>query len=66
MEKHIGKVGAISREVKGKPCVFCGGHQYQLRLTPAPEPGTVKLHALCTQCHRQNAIGKNLGEIIWM
>jgi len=66
MQKQIGKVGTIRREVTGKACAFCGGHHYQLRLKPADEPGIVKLHAHCTQCHRQNTIGENLGDILWM
>lgn len=66
MQKQFGKVGAIRREVTGKACASCGGHLYQLRLTPAIEPGTVKLQAYCVQCHRQNRIGDKLGDILWM
>ncbi len=66
MQKQIGKVGAIHRAVKGKACATCGCHQYHLRLTPATEPGRVKLHAHCIQCHRKNTIDSNLGDILWM
>jgi len=66
MQKQIGKVGTIRRNVDGKACAFCGCHQYQLRLPPAAKPGIVKLHAYCVQCHRQQAIGNNLSDILWM
>lgn len=66
MQKQIGKVGTIRREVKGKACASCGCHQYQLRLTPATNPGTVKVYAYCVQCHRQKAVSENLGDILWM
>lgn len=66
MQKQIGKVGTIHREVRGKACASCGGHTYQVRLSPGAQAGVIELLARCTQCHRANNIGDNLGNILWM
>ncbi len=66
MQKQIGKIGAIRRELRGKACPFCGGHKYQLvlRCNPAPESGS--LFARCSRCHRPKELDEDLGRILWM
>jgi hypothetical protein len=65
MQKQIGKIGAIRRELRGKACPICGGHKYQLVLrgNMAPQAGT--LFARCTQCQRPRGLDEDLGRILW-
>lgn len=66
MQKQIGKVGAIRREVRGKACTSCGGHIYQIVLRASPTPENAKLFARCTQCQHPKGIDHDFGKILWM
>jgi len=66
MQKQLGKIGAIRREIQGKACPFCGGHKYQLVLRASctqEEPG---LFARCSKCHHPRSIDDNFVNILWM
>lgn len=66
MQKQLGKIGAIRREVHGKPCPFCGGHTYQLVLrtsSTAEEPGII---ARCSHCHHPRRFDEDFWQILWM
>jgi len=66
MQKQLGKIGAVRRELHGKACPCCGSRTYQLVLrsdVPAPSG---KLFARCTQCQRPRGIDEDLGRILWM
>jgi hypothetical protein len=45
MQKQMGKIGTIRRELHGNACPFCGGHKYRLVLRPNMEPQTGELFA---------------------
>lgn len=64
MQKQIGKVGAIRREVQGKPCRCCGGFTYQLILRPNGSSETASLFARCTKCHQPRGIDQDFGKIL--
>lgn len=66
MQKQVGKVGAIRREIRGKACSSCGGLIYQiiLRSSLTAEDGT--LFARCTQCHHPRGLDKDFGKVLWM
>jgi len=66
MNKQIGKIGAIRRELDGKPCPFCGGHKYQLLLRGSMQPQAGGLFARCSLCQRPRGIDEDLGRILWM
>ncbi|BFU93444.1 MAG: conserved protein of unknown function [Nitrospira sp.] len=66
MEKQPGKIGAIRRELRGKPCPCCGSRTYQLVLRSDLTAPSGKLFARCTQCHRPRGIDEDLGRILWM
>jgi hypothetical protein len=66
MQKQLGKVGAIRREVHGKACQFCGGRTYQLILRGASTLGRADLSARCTHCQRARSLDEDLGKILWM
>ena len=66
MNKQIGKIGAIHRELDGKPCPFCGGHKYQLLLRGNMPLQAGGLFARCSLCHRPRGIDEDLGRILWM
>lgn len=66
MQKQLGKIGAVRRELRGKACPCCGSRTYQLVLRgDVPAQGT-KLFARCTQCQRPRGIDDDLGRILWM
>lgn len=66
MQKQVGKIGAIRRNITGKACTACGSQQYQLRLTPATTPGKVTLRAQCCQCAKRQRLTSSLNQIVWM
>lgn len=66
MQKQLGKVGAIRREVHGKACQFCGGRTYQLILRASNTSDHAGLSARCTHCHRARGLDEDLGKILWM
>ncbi len=66
MQKQIGKIGAIRREVRGKACSFCGGHKYQLVLRAACTLESTGLFARCTKCQRPRGLDDDFGKILWM
>jgi hypothetical protein len=66
MQKQVGKIGAIRRDVRGKACAFCGGHKYQLILRAQGATEGAGLFARCTQCHRPRGLDEDLGRILWM
>lgn len=66
MQKQLGKIGAIRREVHGKPCPFCGGHTYQLVLRTASTTDGSGIFARCSQCHHPRRFDEDFGQIVWM
>jgi len=66
MQKQVGKIGAIRREIRGKACTSCGGHIYQIVLRSSLTPEDVTLFARCTHCHRPRGIDKDFGKVLWM
>ena len=66
MQKQIGKIGAIRREVRGKPCPFCGGHKYQLVLRATCTSESSGLFARCSQCQRPRSFDEDFGKVLWM
>lgn len=66
MQKQIGKIGTIRRELHGNACHFCGGHTYQLVLRGNMPPETGGLFARCSQCRRPRGLDEGLGRILWM
>jgi hypothetical protein len=66
MQKQIGKIGAIRREVRGKPCPFCGGHKYQLVLRATCTSENSGLFARCSQCQRPRSFDEDFGKVLWM
>jgi len=65
MQKQLGKVGAVRREVHGKACRGCGGHTYQLVLR-SRDTEAAGLFARCTQCRRPRELDQDFGRILWM
>jgi hypothetical protein len=65
MQKQIGKIGAIRRELDGKACPFCGGHKYQLVLRGNMPPQAGELFARCSQCQRICGPDEGLDRILW-
>lgn len=66
MQKQIGKIGAIRREIRGNACTFCGGHIYQIVLRSSLTPEGATLLARCTHCHHPRGIDKDFGKVLWM
>lgn len=66
MQKQMGKIGTIRRELEGKACPFCGGHTYQLVLRENMQPESGELFARCSQCQRPRGLDESLGRILWM
>ncbi|MFO0707908.1 MAG: hypothetical protein U0412_13760 [Nitrospira sp.] len=66
MQKQVGKVGAIRREIRGKACHSCGGHTYQIVLRSTLTPDESQLFARCTHCQSPRGIDKDFGKILWM
>ena len=66
MQKQVGKVGAIRRNVHGKACSCCGNRTYQLVLRTDKTAQSGKLYARCTQCQRPRDIDEDLVRILWM
>lgn len=69
MQKRLGKIGTVRREIRGKACPLCGGYRYQLLVhsSTAPEEASDML-ARCVQCNRPRQLDdgfwKNLLEDI--
>lgn len=66
MQKQLGKVGAVRRQIQGKACRCCGGHTYQLILRPSGTSEQVSLFARCTQCQQPRGLDEDFGKILWM
>jgi hypothetical protein len=66
MHKQLGKVGAVRREVHGKPCRGCGGRTYQLVLRSKGTLEPAGLFARCIQCQRPRGVDDDFGKILWM
>ena len=66
MHKQLGKIGAIRREVHGRPCPFCGGHTYQLVLRTASTTDEAGILARCSHCHHPRRFDDDFGRILWM
>jgi hypothetical protein len=66
MQKQLGKIGAVRRELRGKACPCCGSRTYQLVLRGDVPAQGAKLFARCTQCQRPRGIDDDLGRILWM
>ncbi len=66
MHKQLGKVGAIRREVQGKPCRFCGGRTYQLILRANSTSTSPSLLARCNHCQRARGFDEAVGKVLWM
>jgi len=66
MQKQIGKIGAIRRELRGKACTSCGGHTYQIVLRSSLAPENARVFVRCIQCQRSRGIDSDLGKVLWM
>lgn len=66
MQKQLGKVGAIRREVHGKTCIFCGGHTYQLVLRASDLSEHAGLVVRCTKCHHPRELDEDFRKILWL
>ena len=66
MQKQMGKIGAIRRELQGRACPSCGGHTYRLVLRAETHPHTGTLFARCAQCQRPRKLDKAVSRILWM
>ncbi|MCP9449298.1 MAG: hypothetical protein NNA31_05925 [Nitrospira sp.] len=68
MQKRLGKIGTVRREIRGKACPLCGGYRYQLLVhsSTATEEESNML-ARCVQCNRPRQLDdgfwKNLVDI---
>ena len=58
MQKQMGKIGAIRRELQGKACPSCGGNTYRLVLRAETNPQTGTLFARCAQCQKLRKLDK--------
>ena len=66
MQKQIGKIGTIRRELQGNACPCCGGHTYQLVLRENNKPESDGLFARCAQYLNPRGLDESLGRILWM
>ena len=66
MQKQLGKIGVIRREVCGKACPFCGVHKYQLVLRASCTSESSGLFARCSQCQRPRSFDDNFGKVLWV
>jgi hypothetical protein len=66
MQKQLGKIGLVRREVCGKACPFCGCHKYQLVLRPSCASENSDVFARCSQCHRPRSFDDNFVNVLWM
>lgn len=66
MHKQPGKIGTVRRTLRGRACVFCGGHTYQLVLRPDMTTESGGLFARCSHCQRPKELDEDLGRILWM
>ena len=66
MQKQLGKLGPIRRNVHGMACFFCGSRRYQLVLRSVKETEVGHLVARCVQCHHSREIDDYLAHILWM
>jgi len=63
MEKEIGSVGRIRKELDGKPCQLCGWEKYQLVLRSDARPEGGALFARCSRCHQPRDLAKDILKI---
>ena len=66
MQKHLGKVGAIRRDVQGKPCLFCGGYTYQLVLRTSSPTEEAGIFARCSCCQHPRRFDEDFLQVLWM
>jgi hypothetical protein len=66
MHRHLGKIGSIRRELKGKACPFCGGYKYHLILRATTDSENHRLLARCNQCQRPKDLDDDMGRFLWM
>ena len=61
MNKHIGKIDALRRDLDGKDCPSCGSEKYHLILRPDGESQPGGIFAQCSQCQRALGVDEDLG-----
>ena len=66
MQKQLGKIGAIRREVHGKPCPFCGGYSYQLVLRASSTTEEAGIFARCSCCQHPRRFDEDFWQVLWV
>jgi hypothetical protein len=66
MQKQLGKIGAVRREVQGKPCPFCGGYTYQLVLRTSSSTEEAGVFARCSSCQHPRRFNEDFWQVLWM
>jgi hypothetical protein len=66
MQKQLGKIGTVRRNIYRNACPFCGGCKYQLILCTSGAEEDCGLSAWCSQCHRPGSFDENFGPVMWM
>ncbi len=66
MQKQLGKIGAIRREIRGKACSICGNHSYQLVLRSSCTFEESGLLARCSRCRHPKAVDDSFANVLWM
>jgi len=66
MEKQLGKIGSIRRDVHGKPCPFCGGYTYQLVLRSSSAIEGAGILARCSHCRHPRKFDEDFCHVLWM
>ena len=56
MQKKMGKIGTIRKELEGRPCPACGSPKYQLVLRCDQGAQGGGLIARCSHCHQKREI----------
>jgi len=60
---EVGRIGKVWSQLEGKPCVACGllRHYIECRVKAKQEEGGII--AVCSRCHRQREIEKNITKL---
>jgi hypothetical protein len=65
MNRRLGRIGIVRRELVGKACSSCGGRTYQLTYHGSTSP-MAGLAARCTHCQQARRLGEDLGRVLWV
>jgi hypothetical protein len=65
MNRRLGRIGIVRRELVGKACSSCGGRTYQLTYHGSTSP-MAGLAARCTHCQQARGLGEDLGRVLWV